>query len=310
MSIPGHARAVVIGGGVSGCSVAFHLTKLGWKEVVLLERKKLTCGTTWHAAGLIGQLRTNLNMTRLAKYSTNLYSKLEKETGIATGMKQNGSLTVALSEHRKEEIFRQASLARAFDVEAYEVNVDEIKKKYPHINSDGIVAGVYLPKDGQADPANIALALAKGARQNGAQLFEGVSVSEIKVKDGRVCSVSYLKEEGETGELQTDVVVNCAGMWARELGERNSVNIPLHACEHFYIVTEPIDELGQLPVLRVPDECAYYKEDAGKMLLGAFEPNAKPWGSHGIPEDFCFDQLPEDLENFQPILQMGINTLP
>ena len=310
MKIPNDARAVIIGGGVSGCSIAYHLTKLGWKDVVLVERKKLTSGTTWHAAGLIGQLRGNLNMTRLAKYSVNLYSQLEEETGIATGIKQNGSLTVALTLDRQEEIFRQASLARAFDVEAYEISPSDIKKKYPHLNTDGVLAGVFLPKDGQADPSNIALALAKGARQMGAQIFEGTKVMKVLTKDSKVAGVSYVLENGEQGVINSDVIINCAGMWSRQLAAENGVNIPLHACEHFYIVTEPVDGLGQLPVLRVPDECAYYKEDAGKILLGAFEPRAKPWGMNGIPEDFCFDQIPEDIDHFEPILEMGVNRLP
>ncbi len=310
MSIPKYASAVIVGGGVSGCSVAYHLAKMGWKEVVLLERKQLTCGTTWHAAGLIGQLRSNLNMTRLAKYSAELYANLEMETGIATGIKQNGSLTVALTKNRQEEIFRQASLARAFDVEAYEVSSKEVKEKYPHLNTDNVLAGVFLPKDGQADPANIALALAKGAKNNGVKFFENSSVNNISIKNGSVKQVAYTNENGERGAIDTNIVVNCAGMWARELASKNNVTLPLHACEHFYIVTEPIKELGQLPVLRVPDECSYYKEDAGKLLLGAFEPKSKPWGMDGIPDDFCFDQLPEDIEHFEPILEMGINRIP
>ena len=310
MSIPKYASAVIVGGGVSGCSVAYHLAKMGWKEVVLLERKQLTCGTTWHAAGLIGQLRSNLNMTRLAKYSAELYANLEMETGIATGIKQNGSLTVALTKNRQEEIFRQASLARAFDVEAYEVSSKEVKEKYPHLNTDNVLAGVFLPKDGQADPANIALALDKGAKNNGVKFFENSSVNNISIKNGSVKQVAYTNENGERGAIDTNIVVNCAGMWARELASKNNVTLPLHACEHFYIVTEPIKELGQLPVLRVPDECSYYKEDAGKLLLGAFEPKSKPWGMDGIPDDFCFDQLPEDIEHFEPILEMGINRIP
>ena len=310
MTVPVNARAVIIGGGVSGCSVAYHLSALGWKDIVLLERKKLTSGTTWHAAGLIGQLRHNLNMTRLAKYSANLYANLEKETGIATGMKQNGSLTIALTSHRKEEIFRQASLARAFDVEAYEVSVEEISYKYPHLNTDGVLAGVFLPKDGQADPANIALALAKGARRRGVQIFEDFKVTKVHNKSGRVTGVSCRDNHGNVNDIKSEIVINCAGMWSREVGEETGVNIPLHACEHFYIVTEPVGGLGQLPVLRVPDECAYYKEDAGKMLLGAFERKAKPWGMEGISSEFCFDQLPEDFDHFEPILKMGVERMP
>jgi len=308
-SVPSHARAVIIGGGVSGCSVAYHLAKLGWKDIVLLERKQLTCGTTWHAAGLIGQLRPNLNMTRLAKYSADLYTKLEQETGIATGMRQNGSLTVALTQERREEILRQASLARAFDVDVQEVSPTDVKAMYPHLNIDGVVAAVHLPLDGQCDPANIAMALAKGARMNGAQIIEGVKVLDVDVANGKVTGVQW-EQGGETGTIQSDVVINCGGMWGRNLAAQSGVTLPLHACEHFYIVTEAIKDLGALPVLRVPDECAYYKEDAGKMLLGAFEPVAKPWGMNGISEDFCFDQLPEDFDHFEPILEQAINRMP
>jgi 4-methylaminobutanoate oxidase (formaldehyde-forming) len=308
-TIPSKARAVIIGGGVSGCSVAYHLAKLGWTDVVLLERKQLTSGTTWHAAGLIGQLRASQNMTRLAKYSADLYVKLEAETGIGTGMKQNGSMTVALTEERKQEIYRQASLARAFNVDVREISPDEAKSMYPHLNIGDVKAAVHLPLDGQCDPANIAMALAKGARQNGATIIEGVKVTAVLQKDGRVMGVTC-EQNGETFTIETDNVVNAAGMWGRTLANMSGVTLPLHACEHFYIVTEPIAGLKQLPVLRVPDECTYYKEDAGKMLVGAFELKAKPWGMEGIREDFCFDQLPEDFDHFQPILEMAVNRMP
>ncbi|CAI2934145.1 GcvT family protein [Aminobacter niigataensis] len=307
--IPARARAVIIGGGVSGCSVAYHLAKLGWTDIVLLERKQLTSGTTWHAAGLIGQLRASQNMTRLAKYSADLYVRLEEETGVATGMRQVGSITVALTEERKHEIYRQASLARAFNVDVREISPNEVKEMYPHLNVSDVVGAVHLPLDGQCDPANIAMALAKGARQRGARIVENVKVTKVHAKNGRVSGVSWA-QGGEQGTIETDIVVNCAGMWAREMGAQNGVTIPLHACEHFYLVTEAIPGLGRLPVLRMPDECAYYKEDAGKMMLGAFEPVAKPWGMDGIREDFCFDQLPEDMDHFAPILEMGVNRMP
>ncbi len=308
-AIPSRARAVIIGGGVSGCSVAYHLAKLGWTDVVLLERKQLTSGTTWHAAGLIGQLRASQNMTRLAKYSRDLYVNLEAETGIGTGMKQNGSITVALTEERREEIYRQASLARAFNVDVREISPGEVKEMYPHLNVSDVLAAVHLPLDGQCDPANIAMALAKGARQNGATVLEGVKVTTVQQKDGRVSGVTCV-QNGETFTIETENVVNAAGMWGRELANMSGVTVPLHACEHFYIVTEPVAGLKSLPVLRVPDECAYYKEDAGKMLLGAFEPVAKPWGMDGIREDFCFDQLPEDFDHFAPILEKAVNRMP
>ncbi|OAN80778.1 FAD-dependent oxidoreductase [Jannaschia sp. EhC01] len=306
-NVPSHARVVIVGGGVAGCSVAYHLVKLGWTDVVLLERKRLTSGTTWHAAGLIAQLRATKNMTRLAKYSQELYGNLEAETGVATGFRRCGSITMALTEHRAEEIRRQASMARAFGVEVHEIDAAEVNRLYPHVNTNNMTAAVHLPLDGQGDPANIALAMAKGARMGGATVLENVKVTGVDTEGGKVNGISW-EADGEVGTIQTDIVVNCAGMWARDFGAMAGVNVPLQACEHFYIVTEAIDGLQQLPVLRVPDECAYYKEDAGKMLLGAFEPVSKPWGP--IPEDFEFDQLPEDFDHFEPILENAIERMP
>ncbi|MDP7150516.1 MAG: FAD-dependent oxidoreductase [Paracoccaceae bacterium] len=309
--LPTKARVVIIGGGVIGCSVAYHLTKLGWKDVVLLERKQLTSGTTWHAAGLIAQLRATANMTKLAKYSQELYGNLEAETGVATGFKRCGSITAALTEERKEEIFRQAAMARAFGVEVEEISPKEVKEKYEHLNIDDVTAGVWLPLDGQGDPANIALALAKGARQRGALVKERTKVTGIAKNGRHVTGVDWVSDDGQQqGHIACDMIVNCAGMWGHEVGRMAGVNVPLHACEHFYIVTEAIEGLTQMPVLRVPDECAYYKEDAGKFLLGAFEPNAKPWAMNGIPDSFEFDQLPEDFDHFEPILEQAINRVP
>ena len=308
MTIPSQARVVIVGGGVIGCSVAYHLTKIGWTDVVLLERKALTSGTTWHAAGLIGQLRASSNMTRLARYTAELYRGLEAETGVATGMRQTGSVSVALTDERKEELFRNAAMARAFGVPVEEISPAEVKEKYPHINLDGVKAGVWLPTDGQGDPANIAQALAKGARQRGAQIVERTKVTGVARAGRRIAGVDWVNEAGEAGHIACDHVVNCAGMWGRDLGRLLGTNVPLQACEHFYIVTEGIDGLGQLPVLRVPDECAYYKEDAGKILLGAFEPVSKPWGP--IPESFEFDQLPEDFDHFEPVLEAAVNRMP
>lgn len=309
-NLPNQARVVIIGGGVVGCSVAYHLTKLGWKDVVLLERKQLTSGTTWHAAGLIAQLRATANMTKLAKYSQELYGALEEETGVATGFKRVGSITVALTKERKEEIFRSAAMARAFGVDIEEVSAAEIGHRYPHLNLADVKAGVYLGKDGQGDPGNIALALAKGARQRGAMIKEQVKVSAIERKDRTVIGVDWQSENGSSGHITCDMIVNCAGMWGHEVGLMSGTNVPLHACEHFYIVSEPIEGLAQLPVLRVPDECSYFKEDAGKMMLGAFEPWSKPWAMKGIPKDFEFDQLPEDFDHFEPILEMAVNRMP
>lgn len=307
VDLPNRARVVIVGGGVIGCSVAYHLTKLGWSDVVLLERKQLTSGTTWHAAGLIAQLRATANMTKLAKYSQELYGSLEAETGVATGFKRVGSITVALTEERREEIYRSAAMARAFGVEIEEISPAEVKVRYEHLNIDGVTGGVYLPKDGQGDPSNIALALAKGARQRGAVVKERVKATGV-VRDGRRITGVHWEDATGAGTIACDHVVNCAGMWGREVGRMLGVNVPLQACEHFYIVTEAIAGLTQMPVLRVPDECAYYKEDAGKILLGAFEPVSKPWGP--IPDAFEFDQLPEDFDHFEPILEAACARMP
>src|SRR5215470_7864280 len=304
--LPQRSRVVIIGGGVIGCSVAYHLAKLGWRDVVLLERKRLTCGTTWHAAGLIGQLRATANMTRLARYGAELYANLEAETGVATGFRRVGSISLALTGERLEELRRGASMARAFDVEAEEISVAEAGRRHPLINMEGVVGAIYLPRDGQADPGNVALSMARGARKAGVTICENVKVVGIRVDKARVRGVMTA-----AGPIAADVVVNCAGMWGREVGRMAGVHLPLHACEHFYVVSEPSSEIPSgLPVLRVTDECAYYKEDAGKILLGAFEPKAKPWALHGIPEEFAFDELPADLEHFAPILETATRRLP
>ena len=226
--LPEQAKVVIIGGGVIGCSVAYHLAKIGWRDVVLLERKQLTSGTTWHAAGLIGQLRATLNMTKLAMYSTDLYNTLENETGISTGYKRNGSISLALTEERFEELKRGASMARNFGLETEILSNVDIKKRYPMLFVDDAAGGVFLPSDGQADPSNIALALAKGARLNGVSFFENTKVTDISIKDGRVTAV-----QTPEGQIKAEYVVNCAGMWGREVGQMAGVDIPLHANEHF-----------------------------------------------------------------------------
>ncbi|MDF2765406.1 MAG: gcvT, partial [Rhodospirillales bacterium] len=304
--LPKEARVVIVGGGVVGCSVAYHLAKLGWTDIVLLERKQLTSGTTWHAAGLIGQLRATQNLTMLAKYSAELYAGLEAETGVATGYRQTGSVGAALTQARLEEFKRGASMAKTFGLDVEVLGPREVKERYPLLNERDVVGGVYLAKDGQGDPANIALALAKGARQKGAKIFEQVKVTGILTEKGRVTGVVTAQ-----GTIRAEHVVNCAGMWGREVGRMAGVSVPLQACEHFYIVTEPIEGLPRgLPTLRVPDEQTYYKEDAGKLLIGCFELEAKPWALEGIPEAFCFDQLPPDIDHFQPILEQAMGRLP
>ncbi|GAB7543812.1 GcvT family protein [Cupriavidus sp. 8B] len=305
-SVPSQTEVVIVGGGIVGCSIAYHLTKLGIKDVVLLERRQLTCGTTWHAAGLIGQLRNSRQMTELAKYTSELLYELERETGQATGFKQNGSISLALNVARFEELKRGASMAKNFGLDVQVVGPDDIAKLWPMLNLDGAVGGVFLPKDGQANPTDITQAFAKGARMRGATIVENLKVEKLLVENGRAVGV-----QTEQGMIKASTVVLAAGMWSRELAAQVGVSIPLHAAEHFYIVTEAVEGLpGNLPVLRVPDECAYYKEDAGKLLLGAFEPVAKPWGMAGIPENFCFDALPDDFDHFEPILTSAAQRVP
>ena len=303
---PSNTQVVIIGGGVVGCSLAYHLTKRGLKDVVLLERKQLTCGTTWHAAGLVGQLRATQNMTRLAQYTTGLFGDLEAETGHATGFAQFGSLSLATNDERFEELKRGASMARCFGVEVEVVSASEAQTMWPMINVDDVVGAVFLPKDGKVNPIGVTQAMAKGAKTGGAKIFEDTKVQAIHTKEGRITGVATDK-----GDIQAEVVVNCAGMWAREVGRMAGANVPLHAAEHFYIVTENFEGMApQLPVLRDPDNCAYYKEDAGKLLLGAFEPTAKPWGMDGIPDDFSFTQLADDFDHFEPVLEAALKRLP
>ena len=305
-NLPGEAQVVIIGGGVIGCSIAYHLTKVGISETLLVERRRLTCGTTWHAAGLIGQLRGSSRMTQLARYTADLYRDLEKETGQATGFKQRGSISLATNESRFEELKRNASMAKVFNLQVDVLRPEEVKERYPPINIDDLVGAIAIPSDGQANAIDVTQALAKGARSRGALIFENTQVTEILHDGERVTGV-------RVGDaiIRANAVVLSAGMWTRDLAASIGVHVPLHACEHFYIVTEPFPALTpDLPVLRDYDSCAYYKEDAGKLLLGAFEPKAKPWGMDGIPEDFCFDELPEDIEHFEPILFSAIERLP
>lgn len=305
-TLPSHARVVIVGGGIVGCSLAYHLTRRGCADVLLLERRQLTCGTTWHAAGLVGQLRATHNLTRLAQYTTGLYESLEAETGQATGFRQTGSLAVASTAARFEELRRGASMARCFGLEVEVLGPGEAAALWPLMEAGDLVGGVFLPKDGQTNPIDTTLALAKGARSGGARILEGVKVTGIEVKGGRAVGVTT-----EQGPVAAEVVVNCAGMWGRELGALAGASVPLQAAEHFYVVTEPMQGLAPgLPVLRDPDACTYFKEDAGKLLAGWFEPVAKPWGLEGIPESFCFDPLPEDLEHIEPLIEAAVHRVP
>ena len=304
--LPKKAKVVIIGGGVIGCSIAYHLTKIGWDDVVLLERKQLTSGTTWHAAGLVGQLRPSINMTKLAKYTGELYRGLEAETGQATGYRQCGSISMATNLERFEELKRSASMAKVFDLPVHVVTPEEIKGLANIVNVDDVVGGIHIPSDGYANAVDITQALAKGARTGGAKIFENTKVTKIRHNGERVTGVDTAE-----GSIDADHVVICGGMWTRDLAASVGVAAPLHACEHYYVLFEGVEGIDNtLPVLRDYDYCGYYKYDAGKLLVGAFEPNARPWGMDGISEDFCFDEIAGSFEHFEPLLLDAMRRVP
>lgn len=306
MDMPTQAEVVIIGGGIAGCSIAYHLTKLGITDVVLCERQQLTSGTTWHAAGLVTQLRATRRMTELAQYTGELFGRLEEETGQATGFKQNGSLRLAKTQARYEELARGASMGRNFGLPVEALTVDQIKERWSPISTEGLVGGFWFPKDGQVNPADVTMAYVKGARMGGAKIKEGVKVTQILTEGGKTVGVMTDK-----GRISAKKVVIAGGMWSRDLAADIGVTIPLHAAEHFYVVTEGIPGLPRdLPVMFTADEWSYYKEDAGKLLVGFFEPGAKPWGQKGISESFCFDTIPEDLEHISPYLEMAMERVP
>ena len=306
--IPLNTKVVVIGGGVAGCSVAYHLAKFGWKDTILLERDQLTSGTTWHAAGLVGQLGASSTITKLRKYSLNLYKELEKKTGLSTGLKQNGAITVASSKERLQELLRQATAAQLFDVNVEVLDKKQTKELYPAINNEDILGSVYMPEDGQADPIGVTNVLAKAAKMEGAKIFEKTPVEKILIKNKRIVGV-----QTKFGKIDCEYVVLATGMWSRQIGEDIGVSVPLYPNEHFYVITEPIKNLPKnLPVLRDYNSCLYLKEDAGKMLVGIFEPNAKPaFKDKGIvPNDFSFGEFPDDFDHIEPYLEKSFHRLP
>ncbi|HEX3847799.1 MAG TPA: FAD-dependent oxidoreductase [Steroidobacteraceae bacterium] len=304
--LPEQARVVIVGGGVIGCSIAYHLTKLGWSEVVLLERKTLTSGTTWHAAGLVGQLRQSINMTQLARYTAELYRGLEAETGQATGYRQCGSISLATTPGRMEELKRNASMAKVFRLSVNVVSREEIHSLYPLANLDDVIGGIHIPSDGYANAVDITQALAKGARSRGALIFQDLKATAILHADGRATGVMT-----DRGPIAADHVVLCGGMWTRDLAASIGVTVPLHACEHYYVLFQDVPGLRpDLPVLRDYDHCSYFKYDAGKLLVGAFEPHARPWGVDGIPEDFSFGEIAGDFAHFEPVLVDAMRRIP
>ena len=307
--LPDRAQVVIIGGGVIGCSVAYHLTKLGWTDVVLLERKLLTGGSTWHAAGALSQVRGTATLTDLARYGVQLYAGLEAETGQDIGFRQSGRLSVARTKGRMDELRRSVSMARYFGIDVDVISPAEAGDICPIIRTDDLAGGVFIPKDGLSTPGNVAIALSKGATSRGASIFENTKVIGIHQRDGAVAGVST-----EHGDIACEVVVNCGGMWAREIGLMCGVHVPLQAAEHMYVVTKPMEGVTpDFPQLIDPDGYIYFRrdiEDTGGLLVGGFEPSARPWGMDGIPDDSSFSLLELDWDHFKIFMDSALVRVP
>ena len=307
-TLPDRARVVVIGGGIAGASVAYHLTRLGWTDVVVLERRELTGGTTWHAAGLVTQLRASQTLIELARDAVNLYATLEEETGRAAGFRQTGSITVARTQGRMDELKHIVSLGRVFGIEIHEITPREAGERLPLIVTDDIMGAIYIPKDGQAVPGDVAMAMAAAAESAGASIFEETKVTAIHRRDGAVSGVSTPR-----GDVECEYVVNCAGMWAREVGLMCGVAVPLQAAEHMYLVTKPMGIPRDMSCLRDPDGHIYFRRDIqeeGAILMGGFEPHAKPWGMDGISDDHNFSLLDPDWDHFKPFWHAALERMP
>jgi glycine cleavage system aminomethyltransferase T/glycine/D-amino acid oxidase-like deaminating enzyme len=305
--IPDRARVVVIGGGIVGTSIAYHLTRRGWSDVLVLEQNQLTSGTTWHAAGLVSQLKSTYGLTRLATYSAELYADLEAETGQATGYRTPGSISVASDPERWEELLRGMSMARTVGVDIRVIDMDELHERFPLAATDDLVGALYIPGDGIASPVDTTMALAKGARAGGARIVEGVAVERVLTNGDRVRGVEL--EDGR--QIEAEFVVLACGMWTRQLAATAGISVPLQACEHFYLVTSPLDGVERgMPTLRDPGNHSYFKEETGRLMIGFFEPRAKIWRLDGIPRDFAFGTLDEDWEHIGPILERAIERVP
>ena len=307
VELPDRARVVIIGGGVIGASVTYHLAKLGWTDIILLERNRLTSGTTWHAAGLMVTFgSTSETSTEMRKYTRDLYTRLEAETGHATGFKPVGFIEVAADEDRLEEYRRVAAFNRWCGVDVHELSPSEVKHLFPLARVDDILAGFYVAEDGRADPVGVAMALARGARLAGARIIEGVAVTGVLKAKGRIAGVRTA-----TGDIEAEYVVNCAGMWARQLGEEAGVTIPNQAAEHYYLITEPVPDLPpNMPVLEDPSSYGYYREEVGGLMIGLFEPECAPWNVGRIPADFSFGEIQPDWERMAPYLEKAMARVP
>jgi len=306
-NFPTQAQVVIIGGGVIGCSTAYHLTKLGWKDVVVLERKQLTSGTTWHAAGLVvcGGFATD-TLLYMAHYTRELYKNLEAETGLSTGFKPVGYIEIASSASRLRALRNHANFARAFGINVQEISSREFKELWPLADPTGVLAGFYTPEDGRANPVDVTMSLAKGAKNGGACIYEETEVIGIKKWKGQATGVVTNR-----GDIEAEYVVNCCGMWARQVGKMAGVNVPLQAAEHYYLITEPIEGVpADLPILEDVDRYAYYREEVGGLMLGLFEPVAAPWGMNGIPKDFSFGEIQPDWDRMLPYLETAMERVP
>ncbi|MFN0184915.1 MAG: FAD-dependent oxidoreductase [Aquabacterium sp.] len=314
MNLPTHARVIIVGGGIAGCSTAYHLARLGITDVLLLEQGKLTSGTTWHAAGLVGQMRPNRTMTAMSKYGIGLYATLEAETGLATGWKACGSVNVARTPERWALMKKQAALARGFGVEVHLISPREAGERCPVLRTDDLLGAQWIPGDGKANPADLCMSLAKGARNRGARLVESVEVTAVRTVpagSGRRVAGVRARVDGAEVEIACDVLVNCAGQWARQFGALAGVTVPLYSAEHFYIVTDRIAGVQpSMPVVRDPDGFIYYKEEVGGLVMGGFEPQAKPWAVDPIPADFQFQLLAEDWDQFEVLMTHAIHRTP
>jgi 4-methylaminobutanoate oxidase (formaldehyde-forming) len=306
MSLPGHAQIVVIGGGIIGCSTAYHLARDHKADVVLIESGRLTNGSTWHAAGLVGQLRSSASITQVLKYSVELYGTLEAETGLATGWKQNGGLRLACNAERWTEIRRQATTARSFGLEMHLLTPAQARDLWPIMDISDLVGAAFLPTDGQAAPSDIAQSLARGARMHGASIVEQVKVTGFCIEAGRVTAV-----ETSAGTIACEKVVNCAGMWAKEIGRLAGVSVPLQPVRHQYMVTQALDGVAStLPTLRDPDRRIYFKEEVGGLVMGAYEPNPVSWADEGMPQGFEFQLLQPDWDHFEPTMEQALARCP
>jgi heterotetrameric sarcosine oxidase gamma subunit len=311
-SLPDRARVVVVGGGIIGTSITYHLAHLGVRDVVLLERDRLTSGTTWHAAGLMATFgSTSETSTGLRKYSRDLYLRLEAETGLATGMRQVGLIELAIEAGRLEEYRRVAAFNRHCGVEVHEISAKEVAELWPLARIDDVLAGFYIPADGRVNPVDVTMSLAKGARQQGARIIEGVPVTGFLANGGSVNGRTVTGVRTPLGDIEAEYVVNCAGMWARQLGELAGVSIPLQAAEHYYLLTEPIEAVSRdWPVLEDPANYGYFREEGGGLMLGMFEPVCAPWRVDGIPADFSFGELPPDWDRMGPFLEKTMSRIP